>query len=99
MATVFVALSVASNVVGYVIEPTLGVFASQIVGLAALLVLPLIQVRAQRAINLAAGDPEGRRNAVLTAANWLWIAFGIFMWAATIAGVIGLYLDPELLES
>jgi hypothetical protein len=55
--------------------------------------LPLVGFllyRAQRAINVACGDPTGASNAGLTWANYVWIAIGFFFLAL---GALGIYAE------
>jgi hypothetical protein len=41
---------------------------------------------AQRAINRAENDPDGSGNRALTAANWVWLAIGVFYWGLIAVG-------------
>ncbi|MEM9176094.1 MAG: hypothetical protein AAGC67_12735 [Myxococcota bacterium] len=60
------------------------------------LLVPFATLPAQRAINLANGDPEGATNADLTAANWLWLVFGLIFWATTVFGYFLILTGAEL---
>ncbi|MEN7342660.1 MAG: hypothetical protein AAAFM81_06925 [Pseudomonadota bacterium] len=40
--------------------------------------------KAQRAVNAAAGDPNGDANRHLTGANWFWIILGVLYWAGNL---------------
>ena len=93
-ATLFVVLSVVSNLVarmGKFIGESLALdLASTALGLAAL--LPM--VAAQRVANAAAGDSEGRSNASYSAGNIVVIVLGGLFWLAAIYGFATGYEDP-----
>lgn len=47
----------------------------------------LAMVQAQRAANLACGDPTGSANARLTPLNWLWLVLGGLFWLLVLVGL------------
>ncbi|MEN3112288.1 hypothetical protein ACFONG_20430 [Uliginosibacterium paludis] len=53
-----------------------------------LALLPLLALfaHAQRQINMACGDAEGRSNGELSGANYLWIAIGAVIWIFALIG-------------
>lgn len=56
-------------------------------------ILPLLA--AQRALNLAEGDPEGSSNATFSAANFAWMIAGGLFWIVVLLGLTMLALNPE----
>lgn len=56
-------------------------------------ILPLLA--AQRALNLAEGDPEGRSNAAFSAANFAWMIVGGLFWMVVLLGLTMLVLNPD----
>lgn len=56
-------------------------------------------VQAQRAANLACGDPDGDRNSRLTAANWVWLVLGALFWIVIGLGILAVLWAPELYAS
>lgn len=58
-----------------------------IVSLVALFVMIAVLFQAQKAINLASGDPDGQANARITGANIAWLAVGALLWLANLAGI------------
>ncbi|GMV28950.1 MAG: hypothetical protein AMXMBFR59_10750 [Rhodanobacteraceae bacterium] len=57
-------------------------------------ILPLLA--AQRALNLAEGDPEGRSNAAFSAANFAWMIAGGLFWIVVLLGLTMLVLNPDV---
>lgn len=87
-ATIYVVLSVASNVTGRIGEKISDDFVFLDVisfGCAVMSVVPLIA--AQRAANAAAGDPGGTTNASFTVANYAWSALGFLFWLLVLIGI------------
>lgn len=62
---------------------------------AILLTLPAAYacLRTQRAANVACGDPAGSANRRLTWANYLWLAFGLLVWALAAFGLYAEFLE------
>lgn len=79
-ATLFILVMVASFGVDFLSAMDIGTPWVDLASLALLgmAVLPLWP--AQRAINAAEGDPEGRSNATFTAANVAWLVLGAALW-------------------
>lgn len=44
--------------------------------------------RTQCVVNIACGDPDGRANARLTWANWVWLALGALWWLLMLVGTV-----------
>jgi hypothetical protein len=96
-ATLFVALSIVSWVLGRGSSGLAGSVVSMALGIST--VLPTIA--AQKVANLASGDPEGRRNSQFDAGSILAAVFGLALWAAMIWAVVearrvlALPLEPQ----
>lgn len=88
MATLFVALSIASRVLERLVSPegSLGTLDAiqWVVGLA--IVVPLLV--AQRLANIASGDPDGNTNSKFTLLNFVFLGLGSLFWLAIAASVV-----------
>lgn len=58
-----------------------------LVSLAMLVPMADVLCNAQRHINVACGDPEGRSNAMFTLANIVWSVIGLVFWSFTVYGL------------
>ncbi|WP_296953255.1 hypothetical protein [uncultured Massilia sp.] len=83
-ATVAVAWMVLSEVIDRLVGGTAG----DVVSIACIFPLLFLLLHAQRMVNLACGDPDGRANDRLTGANKLWIGLGALAWLVAIAGLV-----------
>ena len=88
-ATTYVISVIASSICDRLAFREIGSPLTDVVSL--LLWIPMFSALyvAQRAINVAEGDPEGDRNARITALNVMWLVFGALGW---ILVLFGLYL-------
>ena len=88
VATTYVVLSLASNVLDRMSMKEIWVPQSDI--LSVIMVFPLFYtvLTAQKAINQAERDVQGRANDSLTWANYLWIVFGVLIWAMFALGML-----------
>lgn len=86
-ATVMVVLLVISNVLDRIASRVETIGALDFASVVLLLPLTLVFLKAQRAINLASNDTEGRGNSNLTAANYVWIALGSVIWVFVFIGL------------
>ena len=96
-ATAYVVLTIGSNVLD---RMSTREFGSPVTDLLAFLIVPVVAwslLPAQRAINLASGDPEGRSNERFTLANMAWMAFFGLIWAAALVGLWAMLFAPEWL--
>ena len=77
--------------------PALGIdiFTATAIGFGAFFIVAWLLTRAQRVANLASGDPGGKGNGQLGAANIVWILLGLVMWLMTLVGIAGLLGLPN----
>lgn len=92
LATLFVLLWVFAAVVG-----SRDGIAALLVWTALVFATPLVLLPAQRALNLACGDPTGGSNSHLTAPNWAWMIVGGLLLLVAFAGIVVETFMPELL--
>jgi hypothetical protein len=86
-ATIYVVLIVVSRVVERATSFSTGIalsLLSMALGLSTL--FPLLS--AQQVANSASGDPEGRSNSKLTAANIVWLLVGVAFWGLVVVGLV-----------
>lgn len=98
LATRIVALVILANVADRLAYKEIG---SPYTDLAGFLLLPFIGaafVKAQRNLNLAAGDPEGAGNRELSGANIAWMLVGGLLWCFALFGLYAAIFDPALLR-
>jgi len=93
-ATAYVILMVATYMVDRANPGTSMLISLLISAVSFVTMLPLLA--AQRAINLAEGDPAGSTNAELSGANIAWMIAGGLLWAAMLAILTLALLRPEL---
>ena len=88
LATIYVVLTIAGNVVDRLSMKEIWSPNSDILSL--VLVLPLFYtvLVAQRAINYSEGDTEGASNNTLTWVNYLWVLLGVVLWILSVLGVL-----------
>ncbi len=91
LATIFVILQIASNILDRLSSYGIGTPASFWASLLVLVPLGATLLSIQGAANVACGDPAGSRNSRLTAANWAWLGLGGLFWALLLARL----LSPE----
>ncbi len=94
LATVFVVLTVVLNIADRVLPldamPVL-LMSMPFVGT---IIVSVLLLRAQKAINLAAGDEGGAGNSKLTAVNWVWMLIGGAIWLLALVGIYAVATDP-----
>ncbi|MGH1487202.1 MAG: hypothetical protein ACRBCI_13395 [Cellvibrionaceae bacterium] len=88
VATSYVVLTVVSTLMSQLASKEIGSPYTDILSIAALPVLYVILLKAQKAINLSQNDPEGEANNQLTGANIVWIFIGLLLWALIILGLL-----------
>lgn len=84
IATTFVALAVISTVAGQFVNYTAQSMLIYLPLLAMPVLYGIVLLGAQKGINAASDDVGGSGNANLTVANYLWMIFGVLMWAINI---------------
>jgi hypothetical protein len=89
LATGYVIFSILMNLCDRLSMKNIGSPITDLLGFVLLIPIVLILLRAQQAINLAEGDPEGKRNSRITLANVAWLIVGAVLW---ILVLLGLYL-------
>lgn len=87
-ATLLVVLMIVSNVLDRIAGKIESVGALDVASLVLLLPIAFVMLRAQGAINMACGDPEGAGNSRLSGLNILWIAVGGVFWVFVFIGLL-----------
>ncbi len=88
IAIMYIVLTVVSDVCDQLAEREIG---APLTFFVSILLLPFIWFylkKAQVAINLAVGDPDGRANSQFTPANIFWIVLGLIFWLLVILGLL-----------
>lgn len=91
LATLFVILSIASNVFDRLSFREIGSPLTDVLSLAILPISLLIMLKVQKAINLSQDDPEGTSNSKFTTYNYLWVILGLIFWALLVIGMLDLF--------
>ncbi len=91
LATLFVILSIAGNVLDRLSFREIGSPYTDVVSIALLPLSLLILLKAQQAINLSQDDPEGSFNSRFTIFNYLWIGLGLAFWALIALGLLEIF--------
>lgn len=91
-----VLLLVAATVLAQLAERNIGMPFTDIANVLIFPLYALVMLPAQRAINVASEDPEGKTNSRFTVANWLWMAFGLLYWLIMLLGLYFIITEPEL---
>lgn len=91
-ATVYVVAVIASRIANRVPETIVSAEMALVTSMAAVFAITASLFHAQRAANIASGDPQARSNNRFTAANWVWIVLGGLFWLLL---AIGLMLPEE----
>ena len=92
LATSFVIFQLVNNIIDRLPKTD---FDNIEIGIELVVMLPVmgsILYAAQRAINVACGDPDGERNSTLSVANWLWIVIG---GSCLVLAIVGLIYDVK----
>lgn len=98
LATIYVIFTIVGNVSDRLSAKDIG---SPITDFIGLLVLPIVGwslYKAQKAVNLSLGDPEGKTNNFLSPLNYVWIILGVVLWAIAGFGLYAITWAPELLS-
>lgn len=90
--TLYVAVSMASFVLGRAANADMGPAWLALVPVALLVPLAYSLSRTQCVANIASGDPDGRANARLTWANAIWLAVGTLWWLLLAVGTAAIVL-------
>ncbi|MEO1245268.1 MAG: hypothetical protein AAFX56_06230 [Pseudomonadota bacterium] len=96
LATIVVVLTILSNVLDRLAWESIGSPATDLISVALVPIVPLLMLKAQRAVNLASDDLEARTNSRLTPVNWIWMVFGALLWLLVLFGVLIMLVEPEL---
>jgi hypothetical protein len=96
MAGIYVASALGSHVLGRLAGKDIGSPITDLVS--TVLVIPMIWslFAAQKAINVAEGDPGGTSNGSITGANLFWLVIGGLFWALTLLGLYLIVANPTL---
>lgn len=92
-ATAYVILSIATYLADRMDPGTYMPVSMLILAASFVTIFPLLA--AQRAINLAEGDPTGSTNAELSGANIAWMIAGGLLWATLLGGMTLILLNPQ----
>ena len=97
LATAVVVLTVLGNVLDRLASRAIGSPTTDVVAIAVVPLLTWFMVTAQRAVNVASGDPGGSGNSNLSFANWLWMLLGGLVWLLALTGLYLILFAPEWL--
>lgn len=95
-ATLFVAAAILGRILGRMPETLLSTEANIGLMLLTLVGTSSALAQAQRAANIACGDPLAVANRRFTAANYVWLILGALLWALILLGLM-LPDDPSLM--
>lgn len=84
IATTFVVLAVISTLAGQFVNYTAQSMLIYLPLLAMPVLYGIVLLGAQKGINAASDDDDGSGNSNITVANYLWMIFGMLMWAINI---------------
>ena len=98
LATLFVIVSIASNILDSLSYDEIGSPLTDILSIMILPITLLIVLKAQEAINLSQNDRDGLFNSRFSLYNYLWLALGIVFWILIAVGLMDTY-DLIQLES
>ncbi|MGZ5203056.1 MAG: hypothetical protein ACXWC4_25100 [Telluria sp.] len=76
----FVIVSVTLSITHRLEKNGIGLPLTSFLGYVSLVLLLLAYLKAQSMINASCGDPDGKSNSRLTAANWVWIVIGTLLY-------------------
>lgn len=96
-ATLYVIITIFSNLSDRILEKTVGEVVSGIILMLTIPVTAWILFQAQMRINLACGSSKGEENSILTLANYAWIFVGLSLWLL-FALMIFVLIYPESLN-
>ena len=88
MATGVVVLTIAAYLLGKISQNSHVVSIWDYLSIALLVPIALFMAPAQRAANIACGDPLGMSNAKCTWANFVWIVLGGLWWLLVLIGML-----------
>ncbi|MEM7805276.1 MAG: hypothetical protein AAF545_10155 [Pseudomonadota bacterium] len=98
IATLVVVMAIVSAVLDRLTRVSIGEPYTDILSIFMVPIIAFLLLQAQKAINLACGDPEGHSNSSLTAANWIWMILGGAFWLLVLIGMYFLVVDPAWLN-
>lgn len=87
-ATLYVVAVIASRIANRLPETVVSVEVAVLASMAAVFAITASLFHAQRAANIACGDPQALSNRRFTAANWVWIVLGSLFWLLMGAGLM-----------
>ena len=94
-ATVYVVTATAGRILGRLPESAISL-ATNVVLLVLVVGFEALAIRqAQRAANVACGDPDAQANRRLTAANYAWLLLGALIWGLTFLGLLADMFFPD----
>ena len=70
---------------------------TELAGTLLTVIVPVILLQGQRAINFVCDDVGGKTNSKFTMANWTWMTLGGLVWLLSIFGLYAMLFAPELL--
>ncbi len=97
IATLVVLVAIASAVLDRLTRVSIGEPYTDVLSIGTVPVLAFLLLQAQKAVNLACGDPEGSSNSSLTVANWIWMILGGALWLLILFGLYVIVFEPALL--
>ena len=95
-AGAFISSGIAGRIINRIPDAVLPPLPGFAIGMLLMALNVTSLVQAQRAANLASGDPDGRGNSRLTAANWVCLVLGALFWIVIGLGILAVLWAPEL---
>jgi hypothetical protein len=94
LATVYVVFSILENLMDRLSAKDIGSPVTDILGLVLMVPTVYTLYTAQRAANVAEGDPTGSTNSAITAANIAWLVLGGLLWILILLGLFVTLAGP-----
>jgi hypothetical protein len=88
VATIYVILSILSQILDKLSMKEIGSPITDLLSLVIIAFIYLPLLKAQKAINLSQGDIKGQANEKFTAANYIWMTIGVLIWIMTWFGML-----------
>lgn len=88
MATLYVIFAIAGNVLDRMSMRQTEAPYLDILSILILVVIYAPLAKAQKAINISQQDDDGQLNSNFTIANYLWVLFGLMLWALVVVGLL-----------
>jgi hypothetical protein len=89
LASMVVGVAIVHNIIDRMANKDIGSPVTDIISILLIFFSAALLSKAQRAVNVACGDSEGKTNNNLTAGNYVWIVIGAIVWILGLIGIFG----------